>query len=179
MPLPAWCAKLKRVASVDSWTALPTRGCLGAAGVRGDNNGFAAAFLREVLTFAAGCLAAGCLAAGWFAFAFGTDGWGSATEELELEELDEELEEPEVDEALGLSLRSRLWRDAGQIIYCSEDCASVLLQDFSNTVAFPPGSPSSSSSWEPASSGCGLLEELALAVAGGCGSNETVAQPAR
>ena len=127
MPLPAWCAKLKRVASVDSWTALPTRGCLGAAGVRGDNNGFAAAFLREVLTFAAGCLAAGCLAAGWFAFAFGTDGWGSATEELELEELDEELEEPEVDEALGLSLRSRLWRDAGQIIYCSEDCASVLL----------------------------------------------------
>lgn len=100
MPLPAWCAKLKRVASVDSWTALPTRGCLGAAGVRGDNNGFAAAFLREVLTFAAGCLAAGCLAAGWFAFAFGTDGWGSATEELELEELDEELEEPEVDEAL-------------------------------------------------------------------------------
>ena len=112
---------------MDSWTALPTRGCLGAAGVRGDNNGFAAAFLREILTFAAGCLAAGRLAAGWFAFAFGTDGWGSAKEELELEELDEELEEPEVDEALGLSLRSRLWRDAGQIIYCSEDCASVLL----------------------------------------------------
>ena len=50
---------------MDSWTALPTRGCLGAAGVRGDNNGFAAAFLREILTFAAGCLAAGRLAAGW------------------------------------------------------------------------------------------------------------------